>query len=519
MTTETPTLPSAQPKTRESFSRWRRVLLSLNLAAIVFLTLYILVILAIIIFFHPRRIDLTFERIHTLSEGTVKRLSLVEQDVRVIMPILFQDESALSKIQQEIFARSRMLLDQYVAKQPRIKIEHVLNLRSHQDVTTWIRLQEEYGLVPNQINSFIFVSGEKGEFRQVVSIDELAIYDRPQSKFDSKPPQIHKFLGEEAFTSAITRLIRKDQKKIYFSVGNGEIPFGDSGGHGMGYMMKELNSNGYAIDSHSLLKDGPVPSDCDIFVMASPSRTIDEKLRGYLNEYLLNDGKLFITLTARETGIEKLISEWGITVEPGNILQKDQLGATSYAYWNHEVAFQSRNSQHPITRDIQASSFYIKGGFARALTAATRKDDFSGEWLYRTQARPVTFIDANQNSALDPGERQGQVVGAVTVSKPIPERPPPGFKIQKTRLVVFGDGSALSNSRYNQFTHRTLVLNTFRWLAGYEEEIAGSDGQEWSERTIKWSPGIERFLFWVPIFVIPGLILILGVMVFLARRS
>lgn len=517
MTTSDASTPATAPAGRETFSRWRLLLSRLNLLAIVTLTIYILVVMAIILFFYPRRIDLTVDREHTLSEATRKRLELVEDPVRVVIPIFFQEESELSRIQKDIFVKARTLLDQYLVTQPRIRIEHELNLLSHADSVTWQELQQQHDLTASQINSFIFITGPDGEYRQVVTLDDLAIYDRPKSRTDPVPAKIHRFLGEEAFTTALTRLIRKDQKKIYFSSGHGEIPLGETTDRGLSYFHQDLLATGYEVARHSLQEDGAIPPDCDLYILASPSRTLDAVAREHLNDYLLEDGRLLVTLSPVETELEKLLAEWGVTVEPGRALQRRTLG--QYSYWSPVVSLRTGNVEHPITRDFRRSEFYVEGHHLRPLTAALRKDDFSGEWLYRSALEPKTFIDGNRNGSLDPGEMQGQVIGAVTVSKPIPDNPPPGYEVQRTRLVVMGDGSPLTNAWYNKYSHRPLVQNTVRWLAGLENELAGSEGREWSERTLKWSPGIHRFLFWVPIFVIPGVVLVAGVLVFLVRRS
>ena len=44
-------------------------------------------------------------------------------------------------------------------------------------------------------------------------------------------------------------------------------------------------------------------------------------------------------------------------------------------------------------------------------------------------------------------------------------------------------------------------------------------GQAWAERMLKSSPGVQRFLFWVPIFLLPGVFLCMGAFVYYLRRA
>ncbi len=137
----------------------------------------------------------------------------------------------------------------------------------------------------------------------------------------------------------------------------------------------------------------------------------------------------------------------------------------------------------------------------------------------QTREKPLSFIDANGNRNLDKGETHGRIVVAATVYKPRPDNPPPGFEIQNTRLAVFGDSTFFSNGAFLRFSHKDFTLNTVRWLLGLEEELAGVTGSPWTERILSRSAGIRRFLFWVPIFVFPGIVLCIGVFVYLLRKS
>ena len=53
-----------------------------------FLALYVLLLWNIIVFRHPVRLDLTRDRIHTLSQATLDRLELVREEMDRIVPEL-----------------------------------------------------------------------------------------------------------------------------------------------------------------------------------------------------------------------------------------------------------------------------------------------------------------------------------------------------------------------------------------------------------------------------------------------
>ena len=310
-------------KRPRSYSVMRRVFSVINLTVIVVLCLYILTVFNLIVYRHPRRIDLTFERIHTLSEATKQRLELINQPIRVVVPHFFQADNPLHRIQREIFSRSRVLLNEFQVLQPRIVVTDDLNIARHDDAIKWGKLCAELDLDANQYNRFYFF-GANDKLRQVVPADDLALYDRPTSLTDRTPPKIHKFRAEETFTNAMVRLVRGDMPTICFATEWGESKLEDDGQSGLFKLKRALQLNGYQVRELGLSRLASVPSSCDLLVIAGAIRSIDVGDRQKIHDYLVQEGRLWVALGPTETGIEGLHSEWGLNVVPGQILQKQQ---------------------------------------------------------------------------------------------------------------------------------------------------------------------------------------------------
>lgn len=503
-------------KRPRSYSVMRRVFSVINLTVIVVLCLYILTVFNLIVYRHPRRIDLTFERIHTLSEATKQRLELINQPIRVVVPHFFQADNPLHRIQREIFSRSRVLLNEFQVLQPRIVVTDDLNIARHDDAIKWGKLCAELDLDANQYNRFYFF-GANDKLRQVVTADDLALYDRPTSLTDRTPPKIHKFRAEETFTNAMVRLVRGDMPTICFATEWGESKLEDDGQSGLFKLKRALQLNGYQVRELGLSRLASVPSSCDLLVIAGAIRSIDVGDRQKIHDYLVQEGRLWVALGPTETGIEGLLSEWGLNVVPGQILQK-QLTVGRMSRWNNLVLSSGRNALHPIAEEFSRDGFQMLGANLRPLDPLG-KNDFSGEILLRTPSQPECFIDSNGNRVRDDDERVGPAVYAATISQPIPDRPPPDFNHQATRLAVFGDWSFLSNAWIDKYSHRDVILNTVRWLLGHEEEVTGETDKAWKDQVIAWSPTIHQFIFWVPIFLFPGIVFGLGLSVYFLRRA
>ena len=95
-----------------------------------------------------------------------------------------------------------------------------------------------------------------------------------------------------------------------------------------------------------------------------------------------------------------------------------------------------------------------------------------------------------------------------------------GYKHNDFRIVALGAPTPLMNQYLPEYGHRDFFLNAVRWLTGSEDEnIVGESSRNWVETRLKWSWGIDQFLFWVPIFLFPGIVIGVGGFVFMARRS
>ncbi|MGH9362238.1 MAG: hypothetical protein ACRD2T_09995, partial [Thermoanaerobaculia bacterium] len=210
-----------------------------------FLLAYLFLVVLLIIYRHPVRLDFTQTEENTLSAETRNRLGLLIERVRVVFPFVLQEENPLHEIQGHILHRARKLLDEYLALQPRLSIEAELNLGLYAHAERWKLICERYRLSPGQFNCFIFLAGEGEEaLRQVVTPDDLAAYDRPKGRHDPAPPQVREFRAEKAFTAALTRLIQREKRRIYALEDHREAQAADAGPQGLGSLKRELETLG-----------------------------------------------------------------------------------------------------------------------------------------------------------------------------------------------------------------------------------------------------------------------------------
>jgi hypothetical protein len=494
----------------------------LRLGAGVVLCAYILLVSNIIIFRHPMRFDLTEERSHTLSRATLDKLKLVGGEIKVVIPTFLVEGNQDHVAQRQVLLRARSLLNEYLAAQPLIKI--AAEVDALQEGDRWLQVRKEYDLTGAQVNRFIFFAGPANEFRQAVTPRDMAILGDPREL--GGPPEIKRFQGEKAITDAITRLIERRKRKVYFTQDKEELSLSPEGAQAkqpsfLIGVRHELETQGMEAREVSLSEAREVPSDCELLVIAGPYQPYSSRELEVIRKYLQGGGRLFVALGPRRTGLEDLLESWAVKVLDGSIQgvreKLEPLGppTRSTSGW---VAARRFNGAHPITRVFQnVPRFELRLFSPRPLSAEARETLEASSLIETPKAEGESYYLVKEGKTGE-APQAGSFELAACVEQRAPARPPPGFQKLDTRIVVVGARNFLADGYFDQVSHRDFFLNCVAWLLG-EEEKATVGGQEWAERTLKMSPSIRRFLFWVPIFLFPGVFLCAGMFVYYLRRA
>jgi ABC-type uncharacterized transport system involved in gliding motility auxiliary subunit len=512
-----------------SFGQGRRWLDRLNIALMVLLGLYCVAAANAIFFRHPWRIDLTREKLHTLSSETLDRLAAVREPVRVLYPyFLPRDGNPEIRAHRRVLDRARQLLKEYTARQPLIQEVMEVNVRDEPD--RWKRLCDEYNLSPTQWNRFILAAGEGNVFRQTVTAQDLAVFAPSHDRLLAAPEVKH-FRGEKALTGAILRLLSRSTRKVYFTQDRGELVLRSrkEAPAALVALRHDLEASGFEARELSLSLLNPIPDDCDLLVIAGPEQPFSSAELDVIERYLLRDGRLLVALGVKPTGIESLLERWGTEVRPGRL--RMSMTRPGVEVSDDLVAIETFNAAHPITRPFQqAPHFEVRLWGPRPLKRAGAARLLTTDPLLETaesSARRRFFLAGGDEGA-SPGERErrGSFVLATATSQEAPDRPPPDWKPRLARIVVVAgasfvrDASDLPEARggFLSFSHRDFFMNCVHWLVGEEEKPALGPVDQ-PPQAIRMTPGIERFLLLSSLVIFPGIFLCLGIFVYFLRRS
>jgi len=116
------------------------------------------------------------------------------------------------------------------------------------------------------------------------------------------------------------------------------------------------------------------------------------------------------------------------------------------------------------------------------------------------------------------------VVGTVKAQSAAPdEEAPPTVTEAKPaekegRIAVFGDSDFVANRYYSLSGNGNFFLNTVNWLTE-ESDLISIQPKTQSPRTIQLTPSQGRMIFFVSVILLPLLVVLVGLSVWIRRRS
>jgi ABC-type uncharacterized transport system involved in gliding motility auxiliary subunit len=475
----------------------RSFLYSSNLILIVVLVLAILVLLNSFLSRHNYRLDFTEAKLHSLSDQSIQVLKNLKKDVQI--KGFFRDGN---------YSRSKMedLLKNYVYFSKRIKYEFI-------DPDKNPGLVKGYNIT--QDGTTILESGTN-ENRITTAT-------------------------EEDLTNALIKVTREGKKVIYFLEGHGEHSIELTEDIGYSFAMEELQKLGYEAKKLTLALSETFPQDCALLIIPGPQKDLLPNELETIRNYLTSGGRVFF-MTDPETapGLGPYLLQFGVKLE--NDVVVDTVSRLFGGDYFMPVI--TEYEPHEITRNFRYATFYP---YARSVELADPKPEgvsltilgktSPNSWSERQlDQKQVTFdkekdkqgpvplavagtIEAKSEETPKPQPATDEPQEKSTEENEEKEAEPPAAEPKKEgRLAVFGDSDFASNRYYNLSGNGNFFLNVVNWLTE-ESDLISIQPRTSSPRTVQFTPSQGRMIFFVSVVILPLLVLLLGISVYIRRKS
>jgi ABC-type uncharacterized transport system involved in gliding motility auxiliary subunit len=455
-----------------------RLKASSNMTVAILLILVLAVAITLLSDRHYFRWDLTASGEHTLSDKTLQALKTIQEPVKAI---------AFVKEPSEEASNVKKLLASYEYHLKGLSFEMV-------DPDRNPALTRQY---------------------DIQALNTVIIEGFGQSQTVKTP-------NEESLTNALVRLSKGRTEKVYWVMGHGERPFKSTAPESLASIHQNLSNQNYEFEELTLAQKD-IPSDAALVVVAAPEKNLFPEEVASLKRFLNKGGSLLVFLEPyQDAGLKQFLREYGVVMSSDMVVDKmsrvmggDFLLPMIVTYGNHEITRNFRLlSFFSLARSVELDKDVKKKGLTLTNLALTSQESWA-----------ETDRDAlNQGKArLDAEDRQGPLSLAVIVElDPKEAKGEEGKQEDKItgegKLAVFGDADFASNKFVSLAGNSELMINTMNYLVGRKDLITIPEKERPADH-LMLTRNQGLMLFWIPVVVIPLLVIVLGVVVWRKRRS
>jgi len=410
---------------------------------------------------HHKRIDLTTEKLYSLSDQTRKVVSDLKKDVKVL---LFDKDDPQGLGEQ---------------------MKEYRNLSSH---FSFERIDPQKNL-------------EVAKQYKITKLGDVVVAcgDRNERPKDST---------EQSIINTIIKVTRDSLKKICFVEGHGEKKLSSTDeGDGYGVVDKMLKDENYEIKSINLVASNDVPSDCDVLVLAGPKQSLFPQEASAIGKYLEKGGKAMLLIDPdTDPKLEDVLHAWGIQL--GNNTVVDVSGVGRFFQLGPGAPLARSYGSHPITKGFEGSMTFFP--LSRSVET-TPGSGASPTDLMKTSDESWAETEINGGKVqFDEGkDKKGPITLGVAASKTEGDK--------EARLVVIGDSDFAANQFFGIQRNGDLFMNSINWLA-QDEDLISIRPKNPADRRVSMTEADQNQLFWIALVLMPLATLGSGVFIWWRRR-
>ena len=441
-------------------------------------------------------IDLTQEKLYTLTDESKERVKDIDKDVHLYFVGYPEDNADLA------------LAKQYKDANEKIVAEAV-------DAESRPDLVEKYGIQDTGSAGIIVECGERSK---VLTSSDLVTYDSTTYETIS--------IVEEKLTSAIISVTTDDIPKVYFLEGYSNFTLD----YNMYYLNIYLENEITEVDTLNILSTGKVPDDCDTLVITSPSQDFSNEAKTAIIDYINRGGNILwlnaaMSVSAELPNVNEVLALYGVNpFEVGVIRETD----SSRMVANSSDLVIPNLGISKITEDIYNDGIIFRYPTKININENGLEDLKVVETDLVTTSEGSYFrTDFNNSSATAAeGEETGSFVLGAELEKTITEaNEETGTSAVTSKLIIYGENYFISDYPLTQDSqypaiqvstyNKDLVLNSLAYLSDREEDITARK----STGTVTYTATEQQdTIVRIIIFSVPAIIILVGIIVWQKRR-
>ncbi len=455
------------------------------------------------------QIDVTANQLYTLSESSKKALEMINQDIKIYVFGIEEDDSVVGLIKQYTQANDKITYEMLSSETNLAKVQE-------------FELEDGYSIVVI----------ESGESKKIIDASsEFHSYDySTYAEVDTT---------EQTLTNSILSLSTVNKPKVYFVEGHNEfkIASDETAKAELGVLSTYLKNEAFEIASVNLTSTGSVPEDCDVLAIMSPENDFLENETQAILDYINRGGNIFLTRdilnqTSQLVNFQKILDVYGVTIENGYILEAN----SNYTVSNYPYVFRPQvSSSNDITADI-ASDSYMWLAYSQKLNFLPEEElnnlKVTYEELLGTTDSAVFITDFSSDiNAAAASSQKGHFTIAAQVTKTISEATEnEGESTEEiqSKLIISGNGQFMTDYIVSELSsqyplsylgsNKDFAINSISVLAEKEGGLTLRKDMAGTSYMFTATKEQNRIVLAV-IFAVPVVILLIGIVVWRQRKK
>lgn len=425
--------------------------------------------------------DVTQNNLYTLTEDTKEFLSGLTEDITIYVLV---DESAKNEDLHKTLTRIEEL-------SKHVKVEYVNPIVNP-------KFYYNYTQTEPSDNSLIVVCQDRST---VVEYSSIYTYEM---NYDTYMYEASGYDGEGQIISAIAYVTTEDIPKFYIVEGHGELDFEED-------FLNAVRKENVICEELPLYAVDGIPEDAKGIIINAPTGDFSSEDADKVIAYLEKGGNALLVPTAVDvemTNFDRILNYYGVSVVDGMIIEEDR----DHYFQNPYYLFPTIE-RDDITENVINGAVFAP--FSSGLSYDDMAEDVDYTPLLTTSER--SFSKIGVSNAEDYRREEGDIDGPFAVS----------LKAEKTTgngeisQAIFVAGESLfttvADDRVPGYNEK-LFCSMISFLAGHESTV-GIPAKSFAMNTLAFSAQTVLVAWVVFIILVPGMLLVNGIVIWAGRRK
>jgi ABC-type uncharacterized transport system involved in gliding motility auxiliary subunit len=279
------------------------------------------------------------------------------------------------------------------------------------------------------------------------------------AEYGSKKVRIEEPFDEAAITSALIKVTREGETKVYFLKGHGEREIDAENDQGLKDFAKALGDASIKAESLVLIDKKEIPADAAAVAIVGPSVAYLDSELEWLRAYIQRGGHLFIALDpGQRQNLANLTKSVGVEFENNYVITMAPIVGGGQA----TILGRSFDASSDVTKSIPSgASFAVFPLASEVRPSPDKSPEMQVREIVKSDRYSFTMPEIKQISVAPPTK---------PITLAVESSGGPGGK--SFSAVVFGDSDFISNRGLMLGVNRDLGLNAIAALAGQKDLLS-----------------------------------------------